>query len=205
MAVEYTNRKGDVYYLHTGKTRTGRPRYFFSREPSDAPLDAIPAGYEVYESPEAGLVYLRKTKPMVVATFEREMVCDGIRRHAGLEHFLVDAQGDSLTVYLPAVSEDEPGLPAEGPGFLSPQRLRVEINRIMHRSPYVKMMRFVLADEDDRLFRVERWCFLGSIDNWVFLDGPDNLEKLVRKYVKHLGTESFFDLMRGYRYGGYQS
>jgi hypothetical protein len=60
MPVEYTNRKGDVYYLHAGKTPTGRPRYFFSRDPEGAPLDAIPAGFEPYESPEGGLVYLRK-------------------------------------------------------------------------------------------------------------------------------------------------
>ena len=200
MAVEYTNRKGDVYHLHAGKTRTGKPRYYFSREQDDTPVGSIPAGFEIYESPEVGLVFLRKVKPVVVAPFEREMVCDGIRRHAELEHFLVDAQGDSLTVYLPAVSGDVPRVLAEGLGLFSPQKLRVETDRIMHRSPYVKMMRFVLVDEDKRMFHVGRWCFLGGIDNWMFLDGPATLAKLVGKYVKHLGTESFFELMRGHRY-----
>jgi hypothetical protein len=38
MSVEYINRKGDVYYLHVGKTRTGKPKFFFSRTPSDAPV-----------------------------------------------------------------------------------------------------------------------------------------------------------------------
>jgi len=195
VGVEYTNRKGDVYYLHGGKTRTGRPRYFFSRKLSDAPVDAVPAGFEIYESPEAGLVYMRKAKAVAIAPFEREMVCDGIRRHAGLEHFLVDAQEDSLTVYLPTATEDVQAMLAKGLPFISPKKVRAAADRIIRRSPHVKMMRFVLVDEDERLFHVERWCFLGGIDNWIFLDGPANLEKLVRKYVKHLGAESFFDLM----------
>jgi len=195
MAVEYTNRKGDVYYLHAGKTRTGKPRYFFSRKPSDAPVDAVPAGHEIYESPEMGLVVLRKAKPVAVTPFEREMVCDGIRRDAQLEHFLVDAQGNDLTVYLPTASEDLPHVLAEGLGLVSPRKLLEASESIMRRSPYVKMMRFVLVDENERLFHVERWCFLGGIDTWIFLDGPAPLERLVRKCVKHLGRESFFELM----------
>lgn len=195
MGVEYTNRKGDVYYLHAGRTPTGRSKYYCSRERGDAPLDAVPAGYEIWESPEAGLVYVRKAKPVVIPAFERQIVEDGIRRCTGLEYFLVDVQGNSLVVYLPAIDLDRLTqvmgrvLPA------SSQVLRAERESMVRRSPFVKMMRFVLTDEDERLFRVERWCFRGSIDTWIFLDGPAHLEKLVGKYVKHLGTESFFDLM----------
>jgi hypothetical protein len=29
--VSYTNRKGEVYYLHAGKTKTGKPRYFVAK------------------------------------------------------------------------------------------------------------------------------------------------------------------------------
>ena len=30
MAIEHVNRRGDTYYLHEGRTRTGRPKFFFS-------------------------------------------------------------------------------------------------------------------------------------------------------------------------------
>ena len=195
MTVEYTNRKGDVYYLHAGKTRTGRPRYYFSRDPEGEPMDAVPGGFEVYESPEYGLVYLRRAKPVAVAPFEREMLCDGIRRHAKLDYLLVVAEKNNLTVYLPAVSDDLPGLLAEGRALCSPHELRAETDRFMRRAPYMKMMRFALVDEDKRAFHVERWCFRGAVDDWVFLDGPATLAQLVDKYVKHLGQPSFFDLM----------
>ena len=58
-----------------------------------------------------------------------------------------------------------------------------------------RAMRFTLADPEARLFQVERWCFKGSIDNWFFLEGGKPLVDLVRKYVKHIGKESFFELM----------
>ena len=34
---------------------------------------------------------------------------------------------------------------------------------------YMKVMRFTLVDEKDRTFRVQRWCFRGSIDRWIDL------------------------------------
>jgi hypothetical protein len=64
----------------------------------------------------------------------------------------------------------------------------------MSRSQYSKMMRFELVDAECRLFVAQRWCFLGSIDQWIFLDGPAPLSQLVDKYVRHLGKESFFEL-----------
>jgi hypothetical protein len=35
MPVSHTNRKGQVYYLHEGKTKTGKPCYYFSKEQGD--------------------------------------------------------------------------------------------------------------------------------------------------------------------------
>jgi len=193
--MKYTNRKGDGYYLHVGKTRTGKPQYFFSRQPTDAPLDAIPEGFEIYESPEAGLVFLRRAKPVTIAPFEREMLCEAIRQRAGLEYFIVEPQEKSLVVYLPTASQDLPRVLAEGLRPFSAERARAQTDWFMRQSSYEKMMRLVLVDEDERLFQVERWCFRGSIDTWIFLDGPALLADLVNKYVKHLGKESFFELM----------
>jgi hypothetical protein len=65
---------------------------------------------------------------------------------------------------------------------------------LMRHARYSKMMRFVLTDEKSRSFAIERWCFLGSIDDWYFLSGGKTLPELVEKCVRHLGKESFFDL-----------
>ena len=56
------------------------------------------------------------------------------------------------------------------------------------------MLRFVLDDELLRIFMTERFCFLGSVDDWIEIGEPDILKKLVEKYVKHLEKESFYEL-----------
>jgi hypothetical protein len=52
-----------------------------------------------------------------------------------------------------------------------------------------------LADEVKRMFYVERWCYLGSIDDWVDIGAAGQLSRLVKQTVPTLGTDAFFELM----------
>lgn len=193
--MQYVNRKGDVYHLHVGKTKTGKPKFFFSCKSEGDLAGSVPDGFEVQESPETAQVTLRRIRPVRVTSFEREMVCEAVRRKAKLEYFIVDAQDDALTVYLPSTDRALSGSLAEAMGIFSPQRLQQERDLMMRESYYVKMMRFALNDENKRTFSVHRWCFRGSIDNWFFLAGPAPLSRLIDRYVEHLGQESFFELI----------
>jgi hypothetical protein len=38
MPITYTNRKGFTYFLNKGKTKTGKPRYYFAKEQKSNPL-----------------------------------------------------------------------------------------------------------------------------------------------------------------------
>ena len=66
---------------------------------------------------------------------------------------------------------------------------------IMQSLSYSPMMQFVLNDAQTREFVVQRWCFLGSVDDWISLSSSTDLNELVKKYGRHLGKESFYDLM----------
>ena len=198
MGIEYVNRKGDKYYLQWGKTKTGKPRYFFGRKIKQTAVKEVPAGYEIYESPAAGQVFLRKVKATEISTLEREIVEKGIRRYAGLEYCIVDIQDNSLVVYLP--DADMKGVDRliemiGGASMIGMERSEEAKATIICHSTYSKQMRFELVDADERLFVVHRWCFRGSIDDWIFLNGPAPLSELVGEYVGHLGKESFFELM----------
>ena len=60
------------------------------------------------------------------------------------------------------------------------------------------MLQFTLDDEKDRTFRVQRWCFRGSIDSWIDLrmsGGLGKLPVLVQTFCPRPGRDSFYDLM----------
>jgi hypothetical protein len=195
MPVEYVNRRDERYYLHQGKTRTGKPKYYFSRKPGGVPVEQVPDGYEIYEHPERGIVFIRKVRTSRVLPVEREMLARWTRELAGIAFFCVDVQEDSLVIY--TASTDGEALVnslSERIGMF-PGREAAAREWIGKHATYLPMLRFTLVDEKKRLFAVERWCFRGSIDDWFFLAGPQPLETQAKKYLPHLNRESFFELM----------
>ena len=186
MPVTYVNRKRDTYYLHAGKTKTGKPKYWFSTKADGDLVDAIPEGYEVYENPDAQ-VFLRKIVPQLVTPAEVTVVEEGLKRFAPGQNCLVDVQGEQIVVY----HAERVSLDLEGFGFGL-----TELPTFNRR--YMKVMRFTLVDEKDRTFRAQRWCFRGSIDRWIDLwesRSEGNLSDLVKRFCPHIGQESFYELM----------
>jgi hypothetical protein len=186
MPVNHVNRKRDTYFLHAGRTKTGKLKYWFSKSTDGDLVDAIPEGYEVYENPDAQ-VFLRKIVPQLVTTFEVAAVENGLRRYAQAQNCLVDVKGRDIVVYHAERSK----LDLEGFGFW----LR---EPPVYYSNYMKVLRFVLVDEDDRTFHAQRWCFRGSIDDWIDLwssGGEGKLADLVKRFCPHVGKESFYELM----------
>jgi hypothetical protein len=197
MAYEHRNRRGDVYLLQAGKTRTGKPRYYFGRKLTGEPVEEVPAGYEVFESPERGQVFLRKARGTCIEPDEREIVMEGIRRLSSVEHFIVDVEDDCLVVYLPTKSVHEVNDLVRflaGPDFLQVPRFREARDQFLRELEYEKVMRFEFLYDDPRQFHVERWWSRGSREGWMHLAGPAPLPDLVERYVEHLGEESFFEL-----------
>ncbi len=190
MAIEYVNRKGRKHYLHEGKTKTGKPKYFFSMKSEGTLVAAIPEGYEIYEHPSAQ-VFLRKIPPQMITPEEVAIVRDGIKKHIQIDYFIVNVEGKHIVVYLCDQDVDMLVEIATSAHRNDGARVRDAIARSLSYSP---MMQFVLNDAQTREFRVERWCFLGSVDGWIFLASSTNLKELVKKYVAHLGKESFYDL-----------
>lgn len=195
MAVEYVNRRGERYYVLQGTTRTGKPKYYASRQPNGTPVERMPGGNELYEHPERGLVTVRRMRTSRVLSAERERLTRWTRELAGIDYFCVDLQGDSLVIYTPGTEFNT--TVAEFSRYLGPFSTDPASARafLASRAAYTAMFRFTLVDEARRLFSLERWCFLGSIDRWWPLASGQPLETLAKKYLPHLNQESFLDLM----------
>jgi len=160
-AVEHVNRKGDTYYLHQGTTKTGKPKYFFSKKSDGELCGQLPAGFEIYENPRSQ-VFCRRIQPKLITEQEIQMVREAIRNCGKQFYAGVDVKGKDIIVY-------------EG------------------EDPCLK---FRLCDDDKRLFEVSRWCYRGSIDDWIPLFARSkSLSELANNYCRHIGEESFFELM----------
>lgn len=193
MPITYTNRRGKEYYLHTGKTKTGKDRFYFSTKKQGKLAKTIPDGYEIYESPNAQ-VFLRRKRPSPIEDAEVQMVRDGIEKYADLKpyEYKVELKKDTITIHV--IDQDYKELISMFNSYLIGRKVDEEhmANRYGTFGP---MLRFRLVDKENRTFEAERFCFLGSIDDWVPIGSCARLDQLVWRFVRHLGKESFFEIL----------
>ena len=191
MPIQYVNRKGQTYYLHQKATKTRRINYFFSMKKADNLVDEIPVGYEIYENPNAR-VFLRKITPQIIKDSEKSIVENGIKKYSDLKFYAVDVKSDTIRIFTP--DQDIDGLiDIITNGSILPVRPNFE-KVLSDVATYSPSMQFVLIDQEKRIFITKRFCYLGSIDDWIEIGEPSKLENLVKKYVRHLGKDSYFEL-----------
>jgi hypothetical protein len=201
MTVQYTNRIGKTYYLREGKTKTGKSRYFFSsqQDGKGEMVEHIPEGYEIYEHPGNAQVFLRKKRPKLITDIEKHLVEKHTEQLTRSKRYLVDCKDEYITIY---ESDADIGELKNIFGDVlkhTPLRSGMNADEAMNalvgaaNQHYTAMLRFHLVDKERRTFVAERFCFLGAIDDWIFLGGPVDLKKLAGRYIKLLGKEEFFD------------
>jgi len=192
MPITHTNAKEKTYYLHQGTTKTGKPKYYFSMKREGILADAILEGYEIYENPNAQ-VFLRRIPPKLITDEEKAIVEEGTQRYSDVEYYKIDVKGNAILVYtavqdmdaLMAIFQDSPTFQDE--------KARI-MKTLLQGIHYTADMQFVLVDETKRTFATQRYCYLGSIDDWIPIGRSGKLPRLVKRYVKHLGKESFVTL-----------
>ena len=195
MTVQYTNRRSKTYYLYEGKTKTGKPKYYFSMKKEGKSVKKIPEGYEIYEHPINAQVFLRKELSKIITDIERRLIDKYLKKIGASNRYLFDIKGKVITIF---ESDQDIDKLKElfgsifVPGFIDEKSaIDFAVNSEISYSP---VMRFILDDKVKRTFITERYCFLGSIDGWMYIGGLDSLNNLLKKYSKHLGENSFFDL-----------
>jgi len=194
MPVKYENKGKKAYYLHQGKTKTGKPKYYFSMKDKGNLVEKIPEGYEIYEHPANAQVFLRKKQPQIVTDIERHLINKYLKKLKRPYHYLSDIKGKIITIFesnqnIDAIKELFERLP------FGKYRSESCIAEMLDReTTYRPVMRFILEDENHRIFVAERFCFKGSVDDWINISMPDSLENLLKAYLKHLGKDSFYEI-----------
>ena len=201
MPIQHTSRIGKTYYLREGKTKTGKPRYFFSAQQNGTGevVENLPEGYEIYDHPENAQVFLRKKRLQLITDIEKHLVEEFLKTLKSSKRYLVDYKDEFITIYESTTDTDN--FKSIFGDLLKDAPLRPGINvedvlDILAKSNdqyYTAMLRFRLVDKEKRKFIAERFCFRGSIDDWIHLEGPDTLKKISKKYTTLLGTDEFFE------------
>jgi hypothetical protein len=188
MPITHTTRTGKTYYLHTGKTKTGKPKFFCSRNKSGELADAIPEGFEIYEDID-GKAFLRRIPEKIILPDESAMVQDALLRHGEAWQFKAEVKNDTIIIYECGSNLNEL---EEMVGIFGVRRLTAADKARF--ASYTAVLRFVLTDKQARLFATERYCFRGSVDDWIPIAAPCELQVQIKRYIKHVGRESIYDL-----------
>jgi hypothetical protein len=192
-ALAYTNNRGVTYYLHAGKTKTGKPRYFVAKEEGEGALAAMPAGLEFSESIN-GVVSVRRideSAPTVPAE-DLDLVRAELARHAHLRFHRADVVKGEIVVFQP-----EGGLTVETAAMAGSLGLMLGLHddRLagrLGRSRYEAVLKFIPLGDGD--YEMRRMTYRGDGGwSWPLSHGP--LKKLVSKHVRLVGTDAFFELL----------
>jgi hypothetical protein len=193
MPVTYTNRKGHTYILCKSVTKTGKPRYYFAREPKGEPVEEIPEGFEIGESVN-GLVFLKKARPAQILPEEVTAVEAAVGRHPKSRNYRVSVKHDRIEIHEQVGPDAEDLIRVLGQqGFGIPgldERIRAERERHARFTP---VLRFILADAKRRIFRVERMHY-GGRNEWFDIRPTGPVDRLARQLIPTLGTNVFFEL-----------
>jgi len=189
VSIQHTTRSGKTYYLHVGQGKSGKPNYFFSKELDGPLVNAIPEGFEIYEN-VGGQVFLRRKTPKLITEVELAMVEEALKRHAEEWRYRVEVKKTAIIIH--EAADNTAGLESIALPWINKAAIK---QSVIQNATYLAVMRFVLADPGRRLFLAERFCFRGSVDDWIEIGGPaQKLSVVIEKYIKHLGKESIFEL-----------
>ncbi|NEZ54163.1 hypothetical protein [Adonisia turfae] len=193
MTITYTNRSLQTYYLHQGTTKTGKPKYFFSKKYEGNLVEQIPDGFEIYENPNAQ-VFLRRIPKKIVTDAEVQVVKQGMENFAKVKPFIIDVKKEIIYIFISSNNTDQLSemiRATAGPFTRDADTIEQLIQQSIR---YTSDLRFTLIDKQTRRFQTERYCYLGRIDDWIHIGHEDSLDVLVKTYLPHLGQESFFEL-----------
>ncbi len=189
----YTNRRSKTWYFSARTTKTGKTAYTASRKKPEAPLHELPEGYEVYENHNAQ-VFLRRIDAQAIRTAEVDLVRRIIGETTALTSFWVERNKDAIIV---STGSDSGEVVRDLFGGLSNGQVESLAGFLGGAATLMPMLRFILKDDEHRLFQAQRYCFRGGIDDWVTIyhAGIEPLDKLARQFCPHLEGESFYDLI----------
>jgi hypothetical protein len=191
MTLAFKSSQGKAYFIKAKLTKKGNRSYFLTTKKDDACLNEMPQGYEVFEKYDSGMMFIRKSKksnfePEALAIIERELT-----QNDSISDYKLDVNGNEVTVYI--LASGRPGGTAQN-RFAEPDR--DSFFNQGFRGRYEAAMRIKLhLSKSEREVEFMRYCYRGSVDDWITVGGGNDFKALAKEFLYHLGKDSYYDLI----------
>jgi hypothetical protein len=154
----------------------------------------LPPGFTISESVN-GVVSLVRDRPSPIQPAEVAAAEAAIHQHPQAHRYRVAAKRDRIE-FSERVGPDYADVLHEiGVIGLARSDLAEGLRDLEERhARFAPVLRLTLVDRERRVFRAERWCYLGSIDDWITLGQTGTAAELARALVPALGTDDFYEL-----------
>lgn len=187
MSVQYTNRKGKIYFLHEGITKKGNLKYTLSQSKGGA-LNIIPEGYEIYENPNAQ-VFLRRIQPKLIKKAEEILVKEKLIKLIEQKYCKLTIEKKTITIYL--ADQDVEKIREIWKNTPRAQKEGVEV-LIDQEITYSPVIQLVLQSQKERLFVVKIVDYEEGNRMWEIVNTPDRLEYLVPIIIEEIDIETYY-------------
>jgi len=190
MAKAFKNQLGKAYYLKSRKTKKGNTTYFLTTKLDDSCLDMLPKEYEVYENYSAKMLYIRKKKKSEFSAEDIAIIERELSKNDSIDGFELNIHGDEIKIY--EMEDKSKNLSPDFFRGIAKDKLNIAKAYLMQYTENMSIKKITKKGVVEYL--VLRFCYRGSIDDWIVVDAGEDLETLAVSNLVHLGKESFFDL-----------
>lgn len=194
MALSIENSKGKAYFIKSRKTKKGNTTYYMTKKEDSSCLSEVPEGYEVFEKFDSNVLYIRKRKESLFDLKEINLLQASLQQNDSLADFKVDIDGKILSIY----TADKEINDRQFSSLIEPFYSRLQIDE--YRSMWIRFeerMRIIIhGNKQEREFEIKRYCYRGSVDDWIRVGVESDIKLVVRNYLVHLGRDSYYDLYR---------
>ncbi|MEM1123122.1 MAG: hypothetical protein AAGJ18_21950 [Bacteroidota bacterium] len=196
MAKAFKNSKEQAFYIKSKKTKKGNTTYYMTKKLDNECLDEEPVGFEVFERPDSRTLFIRRRKPNKFGLKGLNYIKKELEKNKAISDFKVDVNGDIVKIYTTDLESGADNVFGGGLRDLLFNNAQVDIFRKAFQRYEERMRIKIVERKDEKEYLVYRYCYRGSVDDWIVIDAGEDLGQLAKDNLKLIGTEAYFERYR---------
>jgi len=196
MATAFKNSREVAFYIKSKKTKKGNTTYYMTKKLDGECLEVEPDGFEVFEKPDSRTMFIRRRKPNKFGLKGINVIKKELNKNKDIADFKIDVIGDVVKVYTTDLESGADNIFSGGLQDLLFSKGKMDLFRKAYQR-YEERMRIKLVEKkNEKEYLVYRYCYRGSVDDWIIIDAGEDLGQLAKDNLKLIGTEEYFESYR---------